>query len=756
MAKNDSNNKEDYKGIMSTITNFNKNLSDLEYKVDGSLKNKIPNNLDKKINNLANELEHNCNGDILGSLISISRDTNASEAKKLANIKATIKDNTDNNIMQTLLNDMNSTVAKYEDLILITSIMPQLKDARKGIVNSILSPDDVTKKVALNLDLYGKPLTVKDETEFYNEIKRIMDEVEFTKKLKHGIDRSITLGKYYYAVLPYSDLYSEIINRNSNKTGRLKESTESSKLNEQSVVILDEEEFKQNLDAGYTIPSVKQSMASFVNDNVIVNESSLGLFDLDILTEDIKHAIKKTERSKNKDVKSNDSASDFENYASKFFMDKKTKNTKTVSDGLLDINAELDDKNKPNIKGCKIKKLDPRRLIPLKIDDTCFGYYYIENKRSVQAIQNPLKFRLKNDLNRSQVDSSIDTIYKSLGELMIKKIDKKFIEKNNEIKDKLYDIIKNYEDGLQQYSITYLNPDDVVEFEVDDGESPFEQSLYFSKLYMLVLLSSITAKVTRSNDVRAYYIDVDAKGPANGMIMNAINTIKRQNKSIAYYNNIQKIMSSTTVFDDLFLPKPVDGKHPIDYDIIQGQNVDIPTDVLEMLEKIAVDSTGLPLQLIQSSNDADFAKTYSMLNIKYLKRIVDFQVDLNPATTSFLSKILCCYFDKDSDEYSKARAITANLQSPINLQLSNSLDQINNAKEYATAVVDIRLGSSDKYSDEIRDKLNYELVKKNTPNIDWDAVDNILEQLLNNSVVDSIKAGDEGTGDDANVNMDDL
>lgn len=639
MEKRNSKDKAIDKDIVTNLSNMDGGIKDLAFKIVGSEKNTISTSLDNKMNSLSNELDVNCNGDIIGSLISITRDSSLEDAKKLERIKSTIKDNTDSSIMQTLLNEMGSVVAKYEDLMSITSIMPQLKDARKGIVNNILSPDDATKKVALSMSLYGTAVSGKQNKEFYTEVKDIMEEVKFTKLLKHGIDRAVTLGKYYFAVLPYDELYGEIIERN-HKKNRLREST--NLLNESMLNdIIDEDILNEGFEDS---KKLKESICNFVNQNVIINEDASGLFDEDVLAEELKFIQEKQQKENTKDKKDNKQGknvagvADFEKYALNIFKDLEkrerkgnltgkpiTKANNTNTDGFISVNsAETDEKYIPKIKGCKIKKLDPRRLIPLKIDDTCFGYYYIENRRSLKAIQNPIKYKLKDDLTRGQFDSSIDMIYKSIGELMIKKIDKKFIEKNSEIKERLYDIVKNYEDAQQQYSITFLKPDDVVEFEIDDGESPFEQSLWFSKLYMLVLMSTITARVTRANDIRAYYIDLDAKGPANNMLMNAVNTLKRQNKSIIYYNNIQKIISASTVFDDVFLGKPAEGKNPIDFDIIQGQNVDIPTDLLEMLEKIAVDSTGLPLQLIQSSNDADFAKTYSMLNIKFLKRIVDF------------------------------------------------------------------------------------------------------------------------------------
>ena len=63
------------------------------------------------------------------------------------------------NEFQSLLTSMDSKVSKYEDLMIITKIVPKLKEAKNVMLNSILSPDDFTKQIALNFMLDGKPLS---------------------------------------------------------------------------------------------------------------------------------------------------------------------------------------------------------------------------------------------------------------------------------------------------------------------------------------------------------------------------------------------------------------------------------------------------------------------------------------------------------------------------------------------------------------------------------------------------------------------
>lgn len=718
--------------VKNEIQDLHNSVNDISYKVNGSVSDPVANIFDKKISSLTKEMEYNCNNDIIGSLRDIMNKSNVQDRVKFQKIKDIIEDTRNANIVNTLFNDMKSHVSKLDDLITITSIMPQLKEARRGIVNNILSPDDVTKKISLALTIDGEDINGSDKYKALNtSIKEILKEVKFEKLLRQGVDKTVTVGKYYFAVLPYSHLYAEII-KNKNK---LNESSEII-LNENDFTIYDEEAFKNILDPEYKLSNVKSSMVNFVNNNVSFSESSTSLFNDKILL----HEIETLQEKKKTDTKNDKS---FEKqYPFKDSNSRENKNS-TQNDGFIDTN---DDKNTPNIKGCKIKSLDPRRLIPLKIDDTCLGYYYIETQESIKAIQHSVKFKFK-DITKQNMEDGIDMVYKSLGDLISRKIDKKFIEDNAELKDRLYDIVKYSEDSAMTYKITYLKPELVHEFEIDDGESPFEQALFFSKLYMLLLMTSITAKVTRSNDVRAYYVDVDAEGPTNAMLNNAINTLKRQNRSIIYYNNIQQIMSSSTVFDDIFLGKTSEGKNPIDYDIIQGQDVDIPTDVLEMLEKIAVDSTGLPLQLIQSGNEADFAKTYSMLNIKFLKRIVDFQSFLNPSITSFIIAICSCYINEDAEDFTKLQQLEASLQAPIEIQITNLSQQIENAKTLAQSLAEIMLGSNNE-DQLLYDRLVFELVKKYVSNADWTQLENIKKDIMNKIMIDKLDTNSEEGYDD--------
>ena len=665
----------------------------------------------EKISLLVNNMKHNMGGDLLTCLDTLKKEFNADEKNALENFRKKLEKSENVSMFQSFLRVNDSKVNKYEDLKLITSIMPQLRQAKTAIVNSIMSPDDFTKQISLNMDMNGKSLADTDKIK-YNSINKVLKKHKFTKLMKRVIDNTVTLGEYYVVVLPYKKLFNDLLKTKFDYTSDyVKNKTEKFKYDDNQTKMLKESVTDVN--------SLCEMINNIYERADVHNDSSNLLSEAVILSELKKASVNKEDKKEFDDIINsleNDNDSKL-----------KRKKNSEISDGFLE-----DNKEDIKISGCKIKKLDPRRLLELSIDeDNCMGYLYIETQDSARAIRDFKKFNFRNDINNIERENVIDDIYKNIGDMLWKKLDKKFIENHTEIKERLYDILKFSDVNKDsRIKVSYLTTDEVVKFEINDGESVFEPSLFFSRLYMMVLLSTITARVIRGNDIRAYYVDVDADGGMNNMIYNAIDTLQATNHSILGANHISKLISTFTVFDDLIIPR-ANGENQINFDIISGQSVDIPTDLLELLEKICVDSTGTPLQLIQSSTEADFARTYTMLNISFMKSILDLQTDINPSITELVLKIIKCELGDDDEIMNIIDNLECYLQSPMNLLLTNLLEQINNAKDAAQGIMEVICGTNADTTDlgEAMDKLMLSLCKKYAPNIPWSEFEELFSEI---------------------------
>ena len=680
-------------------------------------------NVKKTITNIVNSYNKEVGGDLIASLGSKERSFSKEESERLEKIKNAIMNNKNINEFQSLLTSMDSKVSKYEDLMIITKIVPKLKEAKNVMLNSILSPDDFTKQIALNFMLDGKPLS--DSTNpvvngLLSDIKKYMKKYDVTKYIKHAIDRSLTLGTYSLAVLPYDKLYRELlIHKNT-----LNKSTSLNDVSIKESTVIDDKTIKEIFQEN--VSTVKDSIKQYYENTEVIDESC-GLFDEEILLEEIKPKIK-------------DKSFDMDKISKE--LRKNNGQINTSQDGMVDI--EKIKKHDFGLTGCKIKKLDPRRLIKLEIDDTVFGYYYLETAETANVLRNPMAFKLKQSVNQSTASSGIDQLYRSLGNLLYKKLDFKFIDKCKDIKENLYDILKYADAANNNIKIIDLEPDDVVEFKID--ESMFEQSLFYARIYMMLLLTNISAKIARSNDVRAYYVTTDESGGVPTMVMNAINTLKRNNRSFYSMTNLGKMISNFNVFDDLFLAKSQGDNKPLDFEVIQGQDINMDNEMMDILESIIVESTGVPLALIQTAAEAEFAKAYATFNLKVMRSGLEYQIEYNPAIEEFIKKILRS--EKVNAEESVKEIIeqlSIYLQSPMNLLLTNALEQINNAKDLANGIGEILYGVNPP-EDGRYQKFMLEVCKKYAPNIDWEAFEQIKKDVEMDNMKD--KKSDEESSDE--------
>lgn len=719
MNKDDKNNKKEAEELSKLVQGQNKIVDGISSTIYGTKKTDNINDLKKNVSLIINDFKDDIGGDIISKLNNKNRNFSKEEQLRLNKLKDSLDNNNNVAQFQQLLTSINSSVAKYEDLMIMTKMMPKLKSAKNLMVNSIMSPDDFTKQLALSISLHGKALSNSDEgvlSTLNSEIKAITKKYNFTKEVKHIISSVLTLGRYYVAVLPYEKLYNDLLksktNRNklNNKPIRFQENVTFEFIKESESIIKSTFENTTN--------DIKNELKSMYDNIEVYNEAS-SLFDESILLE----AISKTAKSKN-NINKEELLKIFNNVSNG-----------VSKDGLLDSNKPYENQDL-KLTGCKIKRLDPRRLIKISIDNTILKYYYFDDNKTVNMIKNP-SFKFRSMITQDNANNGVDAIYKNLGELLYSKLDTSFIKNTVDVKEQLYDVLK-YADAMNNpLKVISLDPDLVQEFEINDGESMFEQSIFYAKLYLPLLMSSLSAKIARSNDIRAYYVETDASGGVTSMVMNAINTLKKNNRSFYSMSSLGKVISNFSVFEDVYISKSQDTK-PIDFDVIQGQSVDMPTDTLEMLEAIAVESSGIPLAMIQSESDVEFSRTYTTLNLKVMREALDYQIDLNPAIENFLKMILIA--EKNGyDEIDTIKALDITLQSPMILLINNLLENLSNAKEVAGNINEIVYGSSQE-QDGRTDAFILEICKRYTPNIPWDDFIDIRKSI--DMLFNSKKAGD--------------
>ena len=193
-----------------------------------------------------------------------------------------------------------------------------------------------------------------------------------------------------------------------------------------------------------------------------------------------------------------------------------------------------------------------------------------------------------------------------------------------------------------------------------------------------------------------------------------------------------------------------DNRHadaPISFEVMQGQQIDTPTDIMEKMEEAAVNATGVPMELVNATLQQDFATRYSMSNTRFLKSIYMRQAK----TQGFFSKIYTKVYNYEFLE--NYPLIQILLPPPSFLTISNTQQMIDNATQLADKIIDVELSNEE-------DDVKAEFKKLYTRSylssyIDFTAVEKFVDTAKVNAecnkppaVEDGETSGDEGGSSD--------
>ena len=380
-----------------------------------------------------------------------------------------------------------------------------------------------------------------------------------------------------------------------------------------------------------------------------------------------------------------------------------------VNDGLITSDREYTqedlDKMKVRTLGAVVKKLKRDRVIPIYIEETCLGYYYIE-VRSADMGDDMMGFRNlmgdpltnmgsdgRTNFNNVDKNRQEDTMKYVAGQLS-KFIDSKFINANQDLAKEIYEILK-YNDlfntpSIDMIKVTFIPPEDITHsyftFDEDShrGISDFAKGLIPAKLYSSLYITNTIGVMTRGQDKRVYYVKQSVDSNIASQLMNVINQIKMGNFGIRQFNSINNVLNITGKFNDYVIPQSQSGDSPINVDVIQGQQFDVHTDLMDKLEEMAINSTDVPFEIIQTRQSIDYAMQLSMSSSKFLrtvyKRQERFQEIMSPLITNIYNY-----------EYGENVELEVTLPPPVFLDMANTNQLINNTKEFVDSIIDVEM-----------------------------------------------------------------
>ena len=285
-----------------------------------------------------------------------------------------------------------------------------------------------------------------------------------------------------------------------------------------------------------------------------------------------------------------------------------------------------------------------------------------------------------------------EELLRYLSSELASKIDTKFINDNQDLKKEIYYILKyndQYQNNLSKTNIrvTYIPPEDVhhIYFNLDEkthrGISDLHLSLLPAKLWVAIYITNCIAVMTRSNDKRVYYVKQSVESNISKTLLKTINEIKKSNFGIRQVENINNVLNITGRFNDYIIPRSSDGSTPIEFEIMQGQQVEIKTELLSLLEESAINQI-VPLELIQMRQSPDYATQLTMSNTKFLRSVYNKQSDFQDILSPLITKL----YDV---EFSSTATIEVKLPPPLFINVTNTNQLIVNTSDFCNSIVEI-------------------------------------------------------------------
>lgn len=627
----------------------------------------------------------------------------------------------------------------FHDLEIICDQLPELREAVYTTRDDIVASDDLGSDISRSLTF---TTDLSEDEKYDNQISEVKElEREYGLQYmirEHIVPKTLTYGEYYVYIIPEQKLFE---NTQRNKMGKTVGATlESYQLNNiyESLNIDKKGEFKD---------FKTDEIAYYVSENIKINnmdvplpllesENMVGvskdLADFNSLNTLLKNAKKKKNKKEDKDISM----------------------TLGFSDGVKSSN-KID--NWDGVKGCYIKLLDPKKVIPVKLLNYTIGYYYINDTDMAITGHNcrSQAFRFGSLIDQvANKTASQKNIITNIAQSIVKSFDKKYLEDNQEFKELIINALQYNDMYKRKLHFQFIPADHMCRFSVNEDETGFGQSmlyksLFYAKLYLSLLVFNMITHLTKSQDTLVTYVKTSG---IDKNVANKTMSIARQMKSkqigIGDLMDYSSIYSKMGTGRDLYIPEGESGERGLSWDVIQGQDVNMQNELMEQLKESFINGTGVPSVIMNYINEADFAKTLVMANAKQLRRVMMYQDCLNEDITYMYQKIMIYCTDMDMDDI---LAFNFRFQRPKTLPNNNLVDIIGYGDQLLDFFEKSIFGQYTEETPELnlqKDGFRRNMARKVLSMLPWETVDEVMDEVRMDTLKKQLEKGSNNNGND--------
>lgn len=608
----------------------------------------------------------------------------------------------DNQFLGELINTYADTrwVRQLDDEYdMLIHYMPKLKTALDIKRDNVLCSDSFTKGF-LNI---SKKSGTDTGDKFNADIAALITKYNLNERFEQMYDDASLYGESFLYLVPYNKAFSELLARKKD-TGKYGVRREQLVISESGIT---SQQYNTSTPAVHLETSTNNNAMAL---NIKLNKTCI----LEDVVENYDKASKILQKNVMKSM--HEAYMDDVLNESSSSAAAKTKVTldRTVPDelehdnelmGAVDglVNPKDEKIAKTHVPGSVMKTIERWNIIPLYIEDMCLGYYYINQSLEGLSDNNVVMNQTFNTIGEmygkstTPLDTQGDEVLKRISGAISTHIDAQFINANQDISREIYMMLK-YNDKFNRQvapnlDVTFIPPEDIIHFKFRTdpkshrGISDLFEALIPAKMWIMLNTTLSLGVVTRGQDRRVYYVKQSVETNVARSLLNVISQIKKGNFGIRQMESINNILGILGKFNDFVIPVGPSGDAPINFEIMPGQQIDMPTELMNGLEESAVNSTDVPLEVVQASNQMDFAVRFSMTNSKFLRILFKRQSKCEVYYSDIVTKLY-------NYEYNENYQLVVSLPAPTFLTVMNGASLIQNAKSYIDAITEVEMADA--------------------------------------------------------------
>lgn len=317
-------------------------------------------------------------------------------------------------------------------------------------------------------------------------------------------------------------------------------------------------------------------------------------------------------------------------------------------DGLItDVDKEFQ-----NINGVYLKILPATKLIPIRIDRTVIGYYYISDLTRPDDAGERRNSGLSGYTLRSpsighDTFSPDRMLCERLASKIINSFNLKFMRDNTSLHQQIVAILEAHKFNESMMRFIYIPAENVCQCTINEdgagkGHSMLEGGLITARMYMFLKLYSLLFQINNSSirvyNLRSSGIDKNYKQFVQQTMRKFAARRITSNDIFNYRSSMTKVSGGS----ELIMPMGANNEAPLTIETIPAAEKPIDTDLLDKLHEEAINSTPVPAIMVKNGGvtEIEFAKEAELSNTRFMSFISSTKIDMNRDITMLYRKIL--------------------------------------------------------------------------------------------------------------------